>query len=115
MAANMVEPMNDEDERKLWRNWTFLKHELHVQELSEGMVKAGRFNAETKETILTVQPNTKFMKAEKFLSALIRSGKKGYQTFCILLKTDPKNRYVEVMEKLGINNEEDDDIPGKKS
>lgn len=110
MAAK-VEPMLDDDERKLWRNWTFLKHELRVEELTEGMVKAGRFNDEVKELILTVQPNTKFMKAEKFLSALIRSGKKGYQTFCILLKTDPKNRYYDVMEKLGININEEDDIP----
>lgn len=110
MAKNNVEPMHDDDERKLWRNWAFLKHELRVEDLSEGMIKAGRFTAETKETIMTVQPNTKFMKAEKFLSALIGSGKKGYQAFCNLLRNEPNNRYVEVMEKLGIS--EEDDIPG---
>jgi hypothetical protein len=59
MADNKIEPMADEDERKLWRNWTFLKHELRVEDLTEGMMKSRRFNAETKETILTVQPNTK--------------------------------------------------------
>lgn len=110
MADNKTEPMADEDERNLWRNWTFLKHELRVEDLTEGLVKARRFNAETKETILTVQPNTKFMKAEKFLSALIRSGKKGYLTFCYLLKNDTRNRYTEVIEKLGINMEDDYDI-----
>lgn len=112
MAKNNVEPMLDDDERKLWRNWAFLKHELRVEDLSDGMVKAGRFTADTKESIISVQPNTKFMKAEKFLSALIRSGKKGYLAFCNLLRNDTSNRYAEVMEKLGIS--EDDDIPGTK-
>ncbi|XP_063429886.1 uncharacterized protein LOC134712357 [Mytilus trossulus] len=107
MEEKQVESMVDDDERKLWRNWTFLKHELRVEELTEGLFKAGRFNAETKEMILTVQPNTKFMKAEKFLSALIRSGIKGYKTFCKLMQTDPSNRYAEVMEKLGISDQDD--------
>ncbi|OWF46636.1 ensconsin-like [Mizuhopecten yessoensis] len=94
--------MSSMDERKIWKHWAYLKNELPADEIVDGMVEAGIFAPTQGRDILSVQPNTRQMKAEKFLNNLINAGDKGFETFCNILRRDNENRYKAIMEKLEI-------------
>lgn len=91
------------DERMLWKNWQYLKNEIYVEDFIDPMMEAGVFTAQNKRDIMTVQPSTRQMKAEKFLNVLIQAGERGYEMFTTVLhdmRTD--NRYTSLMEKLNL-------------
>lgn len=95
--------MDSMDERKIWKHWAYLKNELYIDDLLESMVEAGVFTSIQRRDILHVQPNTRQMKAEKFLNALIKAGDKGFETFCNIMRRDGENRYKAVMDRLEIS------------
>ncbi|XP_060077664.1 mediator of RNA polymerase II transcription subunit 12-like [Ylistrum balloti] len=94
--------MSSIDERKIWKHWAYLKNELPADEIVDGMVEAGIFAPTQGRDILSVQPNTRQMKAEKFLNSLINAGDKGFETFCNIMRRDNENRYKAIMERLEI-------------
>ncbi|XP_062568385.1 nucleoprotein TPR-like [Saccostrea cucullata] len=94
--------MNPENERKLWRNWMFLKQELPVLEITDKMIEAGIYTEENKKDINNVKPNTKLMRAERFLNILLETGDKGYETFCHFLRQESSGRFEEINEKMEI-------------
>lgn len=97
--------MNPIHEKKLRDNWTFLRNELAVEDLSDKLVEEGTFSDDIRSDIINVQPNTRIMKAEKFLQFLIQTGDKGFDTFCNLLRKESDNMYRDVIEKLEISME----------
>lgn len=88
------------DERKIWKNWTYLKNELHVEDLVDPMVDNGVFTPAQRRDILHVMPNTRQMKAEKFLNVLIQAGDRGFDTFIDILRRNNDNRYTAILGKL---------------
>lgn len=95
--------MGSVDEETLWKHWMYLKNELHVEALLEELVKSGVFTEHQQNEILHVSPNTRQMKAEKFLKVLIQSGEKGFDVFCEILRRNSDNRYQAVIDKLNIS------------
>ncbi|XP_052107208.1 girdin-like isoform X6 [Mytilus californianus] len=96
--------MGSVDEETLWKHWMYLKNELHVEDLLVDLVKSGVFTEHQQNDILHVSPNTRQMKAEKFLKVLIQSGEKGFDVFCEILRRNSDNRYQAVIDKLNISN-----------
>lgn len=94
--------MKPENERKLWRNWMFLKQELPVPEITDKMIAAGVFTEENKNDINNVKPNSKLMRAEKFLNILLETGDEGYEIFCKILSNDSSGKFEEINEKMDI-------------
>ncbi|XP_069117404.1 meiosis-specific nuclear structural protein 1-like isoform X2 [Argopecten irradians] len=91
--------MDPEDERRLIKNWTLVKNELMVDKILPEFT--GIFSESTQKEIKNVQPNTRLMRADKFLHSLIKTGFHAYENFCEVLRRD-SNRYKEVMEVLEI-------------
>lgn len=94
--------MGSVDEETLWKHWMYLKNELHVEDLLEKLVTSGVFTEAQQNEILHVTPNTRQMKAEKFLKVLVQSGEKGFDVFCEILRQNSDNRYQAIITKLNI-------------
>ena len=94
--------MGSVDEETLWKHWMYLKNELHVEDLLEKLVTSGVFTETQQNEILHVTPNTRQMKAEKFLKVLVQSGEKGFDVFCEILRQNSDNRYQAIIIKLNI-------------
>lgn len=100
MAASCA-GLDPEVERRLIKNWTFLKNELMVDTFLDEFIDARIFSESTQREIRHVQPNTRRMRADKFLHSMIRTGYYAYELFCDIIRRD-SNRYKEVMDVLGI-------------
>ncbi|KAK3087560.1 hypothetical protein FSP39_007537 [Pinctada imbricata] len=106
----MSQKLNPDNERKLWRNWMFLKQELDVPTVTDKLIEAGVYTQAHKESIKNVKPNSKLVRAEKFLNILLERGERGFQAFCQILREDENNKFAEVMEKLEIPAKKEDEV-----
>ena len=85
----------------IWRNWSFLKNEIHVEDFLDQMVSAGILTEAQQAEILSA--NTRQMKAEKFLTQLMQTGDRGFEMFTAILQSNSTdNRHKAVIEKMGI-------------
>lgn len=98
--------MGSIDEETLWKHWMYLKNELHVEDLLDDLVSSGVFTEAQQNEILHSSPNSRQMKAEKFLKVLIQSGEKGFDLFCEILRKNRDNRYQGVIDKLNLTRAE---------
>ena len=95
--------MDSSEERKIWKNWNFLKNEVNVDDFLDKMVEYRAFSSEQREEVMNVQPPSRPMKTETFLHAVIKSGSKAWDIFCSLLVQSDDNKYSHVVDKLDIN------------
>ncbi|OWF46637.1 sporulation-specific protein 15-like [Mizuhopecten yessoensis] len=101
--ASSCAGMDSEDERRLIKNWTLVKNELVVDKFLHEFTESRIFSESTHREIKNVQPNTRLMRADKFLHSVIKTGCHAYEKFCDVLRRD-SNRYKEVMDVLEITN-----------
>ncbi|KAK3087027.1 hypothetical protein FSP39_000590 [Pinctada imbricata] len=89
------------DERVIWKNWNFLKNEIHVEDFLEEFVQAEIITSGQHAEIASA--GTRQIKAEKFLNQLIQVGERGFELFTdILQRNSDDNRHKAVIEKIGI-------------
>ncbi|KAJ8308845.1 hypothetical protein KUTeg_013719 [Tegillarca granosa] len=60
--------MNPIHEKKLRDNWTFLRNELAVEDLSDKLVEEGSFSDDIRSEIVNVKPNTRMNESRKVSS-----------------------------------------------
>lgn len=94
--------LEEDDERKLYRNWSLLKNELDVDKIVDQLVERQVFSDDLRKDIRNVQPNTKVMRAEKLLRTIMRVGQFAYEDFCELIRND-SNRYQEIIQALKLD------------
>lgn len=96
--------MNPSDENRIRRNWELLKRELDVDYLVNRLSNSGQLSPTMRNIVMNTGPQSKDMKAERFLETIIQSGGKCYQTMCnILMENRSIPKYEAVVKVLEIH------------
>ena len=96
--------MNPTEENRIRGNWEFLKRELDVDYFVQRLSNSGQLSPTMRNIILNTGPQSKDMKAERFLETVIQCGGKCYRTMCnILLENRSNAKYDAVLRVLEIH------------